>query len=88
MNASTGQDRAEAAQGRRSVTTGKRSPRRGSPKPNGRTSRQQPAGDRAAAVAVAAYYRAERRGFAPGNELEDWFEAEHEIDNDDDTDEG
>ena len=27
-------------------------------------------------VRVAAYYRAERRGFAPGHDLEDWFAAE------------
>lgn len=27
----------------------------------------------------AAYYRAERRGFAPGRELEDWLEAEAEV---------
>ncbi len=31
-------------------------------------------------VAVAAYYRAERRGFAPGYEMEDWCKAEAEID--------
>jgi hypothetical protein len=31
-------------------------------------------------VSEAAYYRAERRGFAVGYELEDWFEAEKEID--------
>jgi hypothetical protein len=30
-------------------------------------------------IAMAAYYRAERRGFAPGHELEDWFAAEAEI---------
>jgi hypothetical protein len=30
-------------------------------------------------VAEAAYYRAEKRGFAPGNDLQDWVEAEHEI---------
>jgi hypothetical protein len=30
-------------------------------------------------VAEAAYYRAERRGFAPGSEDADWFEAESEI---------
>ena len=30
-------------------------------------------------VAEAAYYRAERRGFAPGAEDADWLEAEHEI---------
>ena len=31
-------------------------------------------------IAEAAYLRAERRGFAPGLELEDWLEAEREID--------
>lgn len=31
-------------------------------------------------IAEAAYYLAERRGFAPGYELEDWLEAEAEID--------
>jgi hypothetical protein len=31
-------------------------------------------------VAEAAYYRAERRGFATGGELEDWIQAESEID--------
>jgi hypothetical protein len=30
-------------------------------------------------IAQAAYYIAERRGFAPGNELEDWFQAEGEV---------
>ena len=30
-------------------------------------------------IAEAAYYRAERRGFAPGRELEDWLRAEDEI---------
>jgi len=30
-------------------------------------------------VATAAYYRAERRGFAPGHELDDWLAAETEI---------
>ncbi len=31
-------------------------------------------------IAEAAYFRAERRGFAPGNEMEDWLQAESEID--------
>ena len=31
-------------------------------------------------IAEAAYYRAERRGFAPGYEMEDWMQAEIEID--------
>ena len=30
-------------------------------------------------IAEAAYYRAERRGFQPGLEEMDWFEAEKEI---------
>jgi hypothetical protein len=30
-------------------------------------------------IAEAAYYRAERRGFAPGAEMEDWLAAEREI---------
>ncbi len=30
-------------------------------------------------VAIAAYYRAEQRGFAPGYELEDWLEAEARV---------
>jgi hypothetical protein len=36
--------------------------------------------DRDRMVAEAAYYRAERRGFSPGAELEDWLGAEAEID--------
>jgi hypothetical protein len=35
--------------------------------------------ERRSLIAVAAYYRAERRGFVPGKELQDWFEAEAEI---------
>ncbi len=31
-------------------------------------------------VAEAAYFRAERRGFTQGGELDDWLEAEAEID--------
>ena len=48
-----------------------------------------PAGDAATArtdaherhhrISVAAYYRAERRGFEPGADQQDWFEAEQEI---------
>ena len=35
---------------------------------------------RAALIAAAAYYIAERRGFVPGYELADWLAAECEID--------
>jgi len=31
-------------------------------------------------IAAAAYQRAQRRGFEPGHELEDWLAAEAEID--------
>lgn len=31
-------------------------------------------------IAEAAYYRAQRRGFAAGSEMEDWLAAESEID--------
>jgi hypothetical protein len=38
------------------------------------------ADDRRAMVAEAAYLRAERRGFIPGHETEDWLAAEQEVD--------
>jgi Protein of unknown function (DUF2934) len=37
-------------------------------------------GQRGALIARAAYFRAMRRGFAPGNELADWLAAEAEVD--------
>jgi hypothetical protein len=36
--------------------------------------------DRGAMIATAAYFRAQRRNFASGHELEDWLAAEAEID--------
>lgn len=30
-------------------------------------------------VAVAAYHNAEKRGFAPGGALDDWYDAEREV---------
>ena len=35
--------------------------------------------DRQQRVAEAAYYLAERRGFQPGHEREDWLEAEKQV---------
>ncbi|MEA3192396.1 MAG: hypothetical protein QOD26_729 [Betaproteobacteria bacterium] len=32
-----------------------------------------------AKIAIAAYYLAERRGFNPGADLEDWLAAEAEL---------
>lgn len=37
-------------------------------------------GERRRRIAEAAYYRAERRGFTPGGEHDDWLEAEQEVD--------
>lgn len=37
------------------------------------------ADERQILIEQAAYFRAEKRGFAPGSELEDWFEAEAEV---------
>jgi hypothetical protein len=31
-------------------------------------------------IAETAYYRAQRRGFAPGHSVEDWLAAEAEVD--------
>jgi hypothetical protein len=39
----------------------------------------QPAADLHAQIAARAYLRAQLRGFAPGQELEDWLAAEAEI---------
>ncbi len=36
--------------------------------------------DKYASIAESAYYKAEARGFAPGYEMQDWLEAETEID--------
>ena len=33
-------------------------------------------------ISIAAYRRAESRGFSPGGELEDWLAAEREVDED------
>jgi hypothetical protein len=36
--------------------------------------------ERRSLIERAAYFRAERRNFAPGHELEDWLAAEAEVD--------
>jgi hypothetical protein len=35
--------------------------------------------ERQSLVAQAAYFRAEKRGFSPGGELQDWVEAEADL---------
>jgi hypothetical protein len=39
-----------------------------------------PSSSREALIATAAYYRAQKRGFRPGHEIEDWLTAEREVD--------
>lgn len=36
--------------------------------------------DRSAKIAEFAYLKAEQRGFEPGHEVDDWYEAEREVD--------
>ena len=53
-------------------------------KHTGKTVKAEDAGtdfatERAVMIAQAAYLRAERRGFVPGHELEDWLAAEREV---------
>lgn len=36
--------------------------------------------DRQELISTAAYYRAEKQGFTCGHEIQDWLEAEAEID--------
>lgn len=38
------------------------------------------AAERRSMIEQAAYFRAEKRGFAPGDALQDWLAAEAEID--------
>lgn len=39
-----------------------------------------PTPNREERIAIAAYWRAVQRQFAPGHELDDWLEAEREVD--------
>lgn len=41
---------------------------------------QAQANQRAAMIAEAAYFAAERRNFEPGNEVSDWLVAEQQVD--------
>jgi hypothetical protein len=47
--------------------------------PTERRDTQQTTEARRRRIALAAFYRAKARGFAPGGELEDWLEAEREV---------
>jgi Protein of unknown function (DUF2934) len=66
----TAASRARSAQAKAARTTKPKAPQRAAVS----------AEDRRAMIAEAAYLRAERRGFAPGQEAEDWLAAEVEVD--------
>jgi len=51
-----------------------------SPRPRAKPSGDIAPEDRQRFIAEAAYFKAERRGFADGGELGDWIDAEAEID--------
>lgn len=40
----------------------------------------EPRPERHRMISEAAYFRAERRGFAPGSDVDDWLAAEADID--------
>ncbi|MFA7240052.1 MAG: DUF2934 domain-containing protein [Sulfuricellaceae bacterium] len=42
---------------------------------------QDTAAQREQMIATAAYFHAEKRGFAPSDDLADWFKSEIEIEN-------
>ena len=54
-------------------------PKQGSPEGRPGSGPALSAQERERVVAQAAYFRAEKRGFAPGCELQDWVEAEAEV---------
>ena len=72
-------DSARAAPSRRRAPRTKKSAASAAASQSGRGVAVSPEA-RHAMIAEAAYLRAERRGFAPGREMEDWLAAEKEID--------
>ena len=50
-----------------------------SAKPKGEKNPSVSAQQRGHYVEIAAYFIAERRGFAPGNQMDDWLAAEREV---------
>jgi len=56
-----------------------KSPAKSAPEPRADVVPSISVEERERLVARAAYFRAEKRGFAPGCELQDWIEAEAEV---------
>lgn len=63
----------------RSAGSGKAATRKRTAAPQTRRT-ELAAEERQQLIAQAAYFIAERRGFVPGNELDDWLQAEAEVD--------
>jgi hypothetical protein len=55
-------------------------PRKAAPRPRAALASAVTPEERQQMIALAAYLRAERRGFTPGAEMSDWLEAEAEVD--------
>jgi hypothetical protein len=63
------------------VTVRKRAPRKAAPIASAVSfTRFVDPEQRAALIAEAAFFRAEKRGFEPGHEVDDWLAAETEVD--------
>jgi hypothetical protein len=70
---------ADSAPAAESAAARRRSPARKSPTDKPARVQVTPEARRAL-IAETAYLRAERRGFAPGHETDDWLAAEAEVD--------
>jgi hypothetical protein len=76
----------ESARGRKAaapdgaVSAGSAAPRKRAARPAKAAVATLSSADRLEMIRQAAYYRAERRGFAPGRDAEDWLAAEAEVD--------
>lgn len=55
-------------------------PRAAPPRPRAKKASAVSAEERSRLIAETAYFKAEQRGFAEGGELDDWIEAEAEVD--------
>lgn len=74
-------DAPKIAAAKKTVQAAKQPTRTKAPEqPEGAQDQPVSAGERQRMIEVAAYLRAERRGFLPGYEAEDWLAAEMEVD--------
>ncbi len=60
--------------------TAAKQPRAATARPRAKKASGVSAEERSRLIAESAYFKAEQRGFAEGSALEDWIEAEAEID--------